>query len=121
MSRVGLAAVRPIVAASLIGFGVLNPMRLQTGYFPYGPPIPAGATVIPGVFLIVAGVGTLLNREWAMLFGAVLCLMHLTVSAVTWPLSSVEAGYVVLCAVGVFGSLVVLVQTRKHAAAEKTG
>ncbi|MCC7423759.1 MAG: hypothetical protein IT428_26135 [Planctomycetaceae bacterium] len=47
--------------------------------------------------------------------------MPLTVSAVTWPLSSVEAGYVVLSAVGVFGSLFVLVQTRKHAAAEKTG
>ena len=106
-----------LLSAFLIVFGAVNqagqllfefvdPVTLQFN-------ITAGAVILPGVFLIIAGIGVLLKHEWGFKLACILCLIHLTISAVGWPLTGLEFFYVIVCAVVVFESWRVLSLSRR--------
>lgn len=73
-------------------------------------PVPAGATVLPGVLIAIAGVGTLLRHEWAFKLACILCSMHLTVSGIFLLTTAsgfgavVESIYAFFCVLGAFAS-----------------
>ena len=111
------------LSAYLILFGILN----QAGQWnPTGrlnfrisdlivvdAMIPAGAAIQPGILLVITAVGTLMRREWGYKLGCLFCLIHLTLTAVTWPMSLIDAVYVAACAVGAVESWRVLYLLRR--------
>jgi hypothetical protein len=106
-----------LLSVFIVMFGVVN----QVGWllFDFTAPsmlslyIPAGAVVLPGVFLIIAGMGVLLKHEWGFKLACILYLIHLTSSAVWWHLTVVEFLYVIAGAVGAFESWRVLSLSRR--------
>jgi hypothetical protein len=124
MSTSNLRTIRIALAIYLMAFGLINQAAeiAFTTAESLPPTLPAGSVAIPGVFLVIAGLGALFNREWGMTLGAILCLVHMLISVLflmnipsstaRLPVRLMESAYVAFCLVGGVGAWWILSQTR---------
>ena len=92
------------LTAFWIIFGLLNQIaQLTTSsnplYFSFN--VPGGAAIVPGVLLVIAGVGTAFRFDWALKLGFFLSLVHIAVTGIFWPdMYTLDYVYIIFCLAG---------------------